>query len=87
MEWDKIALAIIAALFVSIFPGAMVEVHISDDGSIEILPVTHIPDEIVVEEVAHFRHPEQSFEIQVLNDDSAQSVTKLIFGAARIALL
>lgn len=79
MEWDKIALAISGAIFVSIFPGATVEVWQGDDGSIEILPAIHAPDEIFVDNVVHVTHPEHSFEIQVLSDDTAQSVTKLIF--------
>ena len=80
MEWDKITLAVSAAIFVSIFPGATVEVRTGDDGRIKILPVTHVPDEIFVYNVVHIRHPEQSFEIQVLNNDSPQTITKLIFG-------
>ena len=80
MEWDKIALAISAAIFVSIFPGATVEVRTGDDGNIKLLPVTHVPDEIFVDNVVHIRHPERSFEIQVLSNDSPQTVTKLIFG-------
>jgi hypothetical protein len=82
MDWDRIALALAGVMFVTIFPGAIVEVHVSDDGSIEILPATHIPDEIFVDEVVRLRHPERSFEIQVLNNDSPATVTKLIFGPA-----
>ncbi len=83
MEWDKIALALAGGMFVTIFPGATVVVHYDDDGAVSaILPATHVPDEILVGEVKHLRHPEWSFEIQVLSSDSPPTVTKLIFGLA-----
>ncbi len=80
MDWDRIALALVGVMFVTIFPGATVAVHYDDDGGFRVLPVTHVPDEILADEVVHLRHPEWSFEIQVLNDDTANSITKLIFG-------
>ena len=82
MDWDKIALALAGVMFVTIFPGATVEVRYDDDGNVSVLPVTHVPDEILADEVVHLRHPEWSFEIQVLGDDSPPTVTKLIFGPA-----
>ncbi len=82
MDWDKIALALAGVMFVTIYPGATVEVRYDDDGKVSVLPATWVPDEILADEVVHLRHPEWSFEIQVLNDDTANSITKLIFGPA-----
>ena len=82
MEWDRIALAISGVMFVSIFPGATVEVRQSDDGRIKIVPATHVPHDLFVDNVVHVRHPEQSFEVQVLGNDSPPTVTKLIFGSS-----
>jgi hypothetical protein len=80
MDWDKIVLALAGVMFVTIFPGATVEVRYDKDGGVRVLPVTHVPDEILADEVVHLRHPEWSFEVQVLGDDSPPTVTKLIFG-------
>ncbi len=80
MDWDKIALALAGVMFVTIFPGATVEVRYDDDGNVSVLPVTRVPDEILADEVVHLKHPEWSFEVQVLGDDSPPTVTKLIFG-------
>ena len=79
MDWDKVVLALAGAMFVTIFPGGTVEVRYDDYGGVRILPVTHVPDKFLADEVVHLQHSEWSFEIQVLNDDTAQSVTKLIF--------
>jgi len=80
MDWEKIALALAGVMFVTIFPGATVEVRYDDDGNVSVLPVTRVPDEILADEVVHLKHPEWSFEVQVLGDDSPPTVTKLIFG-------
>ena len=82
MDWDRIALALAGVMFVTIFPGATVVVHYDDNGGVRVLPVTHVPDEILADKVVRLQHPEWSFEIQVLDSDSPPKVTKLIFGAA-----
>ncbi len=80
MKWDKIALAISVVMFVSVFPGAIVVVHESGDGRIEISPATYIPDEIIVDNVVRIEQPGESFEVSVLNGGSPETVTKIIFG-------
>ncbi len=83
MDWDKIAPALAGVMFVTIFPGATVVVHYDDDGAVSaILPATHVPRDLFIDNVVHVRHPEESFEIQVLSSDSPPTVTKLIFGTS-----
>jgi hypothetical protein len=83
MDWDKIAVAFAGVMFVTIFPGATVVVNYDDDGAVRsILPATHVPRDLFINNVVHVRHPEESFEIQVLSNDSPPTVTKLIFGPA-----
>jgi hypothetical protein len=80
MEWDKVVLALTGIMFVTLFPGGTVELHYDGYGGVKALPPTQVPDKIIPDEVVYLQHPEWSFEIQVLNDDTAKSVTKLIFG-------
>jgi len=77
--WPKVAAAILSAGAMAAFPGGVAEVHVQSDGSYQVVPAT-FDEYYIIDETVKIECAAPSFEITILNQDSAQTATKLIFG-------